>query len=72
MNVDYQYVLDKNGTPRSVLVSIKEWNAIISKLENISFLNKFEKDIKNGMKYIEDVKKGKKKAKLLTDFLNEL
>ena len=67
-----QYVTNENGEKTSIVMSINEWQAFYQrykKLENkILFLKEFEESVEE----VKLIRKGKKKAKSLSEFLNEL
>jgi len=72
MTFNLQYVTGKNGEPKAVQVPIKEWERLMKEYKKTKQISKFKNDLSEAITEIEAIKKGKKKAVLLKDFLNDL
>ena len=66
-----QYLTDTKGKKTGVVLGIKDWERIQKKL-NAESEHPVLKGIKQGLKEVEIIKKGKLKAKSLKDFLDEV
>jgi len=66
-----QYLTDTKGKKTGVVLGIKDWERIQKKL-NAESEHPVLKGIKQGLKEVEMIKKGKLKAKSLKDFLDEV
>jgi hypothetical protein len=70
MNI--QYITDKKGKPKAVIIPIKEWEEMKAEHERIR--NKLEvlHGMEDALQEVQEIKEGKrKKGRKLSDFLNE-
>lgn len=72
MTFNLQYVTGKNGEPKAAQVPIKEWERLMKEYKKTKQISKFKNDLSEAITEIEAIKKAKKKAVLLKNFLNDL
>ena len=72
MKIELQYVSDMNGNPKSVQMSISDWERILKKLNDYEQFLKLRTDLKNAYKEVEEIKKSKAFKQTLNEFLDEL
>ncbi len=72
MSLHIDYITDQKGNPKSVIISNKEWMRLCSELEKTKTKLNILLGIQDAMNEVKMIQKGKKKAKTLSDFLNEL
>jgi hypothetical protein len=71
MNI--QYITDKKGKPKAVIIPIKEWEEMTAEHERIK--NKLEvlRGMEDALQEVQEIKEGKRrKGRRLSDFLNEV
>ncbi|MEN0046888.1 MAG: hypothetical protein AAF806_07525 [Bacteroidota bacterium] len=69
MKPNIQYLTDDTGSKTAALIPIQEWEKIWSVYE---FYIEIEQSIRRGFQDVKDIKAGKKKAKSISTFLDEL
>jgi hypothetical protein len=73
--MDLQYIIDENGQKNGVQLPMKDWKQIEKDLEELSRLRnkkRFMAELAEAVKEIKQIKEGKKQARTVEDFLNEL
>lgn len=71
MTYNLQYISDKNGETKAVVIPIKEWSAFIKEFNKLQQITKLKTGLKSAFREFEEIKNGKKKAVTLLEFLNE-
>jgi hypothetical protein len=66
------YVVNQQGQPIFVQLSISEWEAFLLEYERLKNLATFKKRFKTALTEIRQIQKGEASGTTLTDFLNEL
>lgn len=69
MEPNIQYLTDETGSKTAALIPIREWEKIWSVYK---FHIEIEHSIKQGFQDVKDIKTGKKEAKSISTFLDEL
>ncbi len=72
MRLNVHYVTDKNGIHRAVQIPIREWKAYQRHVEKLRRFTEFSNGLREAIKEIDEISKGKKKGVTLSEFLNEL
>jgi hypothetical protein len=72
MKLALQYLNDTNGKPQAVLLSLTDWEKVLSKLKKYDQTLKIKSDLTEAFKEVAIMRKSKVKKQTLTDFLNEL
>ena len=73
--MNLQYIVDKKGKKSAVQLPINEWEKIQKKLGELDRLrNKknFLTELAEAVEEVKQIKEGKKQARNVEDFLNEL
>jgi len=72
MTLHLEYITDKRGKAKSVIIPRKEWDFLQN--DYIRLKNKLAVllGLSEAMREVRDIQSGKKKAKSLSAFLNEL
>ncbi len=71
MTLHLEYITDGSGKPKSVVIPRKEWDFIQN--DYMQMKNKLAVllGLRDAMKEVREIQRGKRKAKSLSDFLNE-
>jgi hypothetical protein len=66
------YVLNPQGQPIFVQLSVQEWETFLAEYQRLKALTVFKKRLKTALMEIRQIRKGQAQGTSLTDFLNEL
>ena len=66
------YVVNEQGKPIFVQLSVQEWETFVEDYKRLKNLAVFKERFKTVFKEIRQIQKGEKQGTTLTDFLNEL
>ena len=69
---DVQYITDNSGSKTGVIVSLKKWQSQQEELEKYRAQEKFRKELRESYKELNAIRKGKKEAVTLKQFLHGL
>ena len=72
MELDIQYVNDKNGQIKAVQIPIKDWKWLRSKFIKFSKELSLKEDLTKAFSEVRLMQTGKKEKQSLGEFLNEL
>ena len=72
MNLNYQYLTDPQGNRQSVVLSVNDWKKIEKKINAFEEQTKFYNELKLAFQEAKEVQRGKKKAKSLSQLIDEL
>lgn len=72
MTLHLEYLTDKKGKTKAVVIPLKEWDFFHK--EYLQTKNKLAvlTGLRSALKEVREIQRGKKKAKSLSDFLNEV
>ncbi|HPR31291.1 MAG TPA: hypothetical protein PLK12_04310 [Prolixibacteraceae bacterium] len=78
--MDLQYISDQNGKTISVVIPIREWETIRKKIKEVEkdfdykepSREKMRENIRQGLRELKQIEKGKLKARAAKEFLDEL
>lgn len=71
MTYNLQYISDRNGETKAVVIPIKEWLAFKKEYNKLQQIAKLKTSLKNAFREFEEIRNGKKKAVTISEFLNE-
>ena len=71
MTYKLQYISDQNGETTAVVIPIKDWLEFQKEHNKLQQIAKLKTGLKNALSEFEAIRKGKKKAVTLSEFLNE-
>ncbi len=66
------YVVNEQGTPIFVQMSVTEWEKFLDEHKRLKAIATFKERLKTAFKEIRQIQRGEKQGTTLTDFLNEL
>ena len=72
MELNVQYVNDREGNIQAVQIPIKDWKWLQSKFKIFSQELNFKRDMVEAFEDVKLMQKGLQKKQTLTDFINEL
>ena len=72
MTLHLEYITDRSGKAKSVVIPRKEWDFIQNDYMQVKNKLAVLLGLRDAMKEVREIQSGKKKAKSLSDFLNEL
>ena len=72
MNGNIEYLIDSKGHKKSVVIPYKEWQMLEKQRNILENKLRFIEELQNSVNEVKDVLKGKRKAKPMADFLNEI
>jgi hypothetical protein len=72
MVLHIDYITDQKGNTKSVIIPNKEWERLCSDLEKTKNKLNILLGIQDAMNEVKSLQGRKKKAKTLSDFLNEI
>lgn len=72
MELDIQYLNDKNGQVKAVQIPIDEWKWLQSRFTRFSQELMLKKDLVQAFHEVNQISNGKIKKQTLDEFLNEL
>jgi hypothetical protein len=67
-----EYLNDKNGKVKAVMIPIGDWKKLTAKMERYERTLKIKSDIQQALKEVKMMQQGKLKKQTLSQFLNEL
>lgn len=71
IKLNVQYINNPQGVTQAVIIPIKEWQAYQAEFEKMKKYMDFYQSIEDGVHEAFQLHKSNKKARTLTDFLNE-
>lgn len=71
MKTELQYVNDKRGNTKAVLVPLAEWEKLLGKLKKYEQALKLRSDLKEAFEQVAVLGKTKGHKQTLSEFLNE-
>ena len=69
---DIQYITDDGGSKTGVLISLKKWESQQKELEKYRAIEVFRKELLESYKELNAIRKGKKQAVTLKQFLHDV
>ena len=72
MTLHLEYITDRKGKAKSVVIPRKEWDLFQNDYMHMKNKLAVLLGLRDAIKEVHDIQSGKKKAKSLSDFLNEL
>jgi hypothetical protein len=72
MNINFQIATDNKGKKSSVIMPYRDWELLQNKIAKLESEQKILLGLKDAMLEVKQIIKGKKKAKSLESFLNEI
>lgn len=66
------YVVNDEGKPVFVQLSVQDWNSFLEEYNRLKNLAIFKERLKKAFTEIRQIQKGEKKGTSLTEFLNEI
>ncbi len=72
MGLNVHYVTNKKGIHTAVQIPIRDWRMYQREVDKMRRLTEFANGLREAIKEIDDISKGKKKGVTLSEFLNEL
>ena len=72
MTLHIEYLTDRKGKHKAVVIPNHEWKKFSSEFEKMKNKLSILLGIQTAMREVREIQGGKKKAKSLSDFLNEI
>jgi hypothetical protein len=72
MTPTVQYITNPQGEKTSVILTLREWDLFLKRHEELEKKVQFLSELKESITEVNHITKGKKKARSLSKFLNEL
>lgn len=72
MNINIEYITDKKGKHKSVVIPHKEWKNLVEEHNMLKNKLNIVLGIQDALKEVNEIRSGKKKGKILSSLLNEL
>ena len=72
MTLHIEYITDRSGKTRSVVIPNREWEQFRTEYERMKNKLSVLTGIRDAFKEVKEIQRGQKKAKSLSDFLNEV
>lgn len=70
-NLSIQFVTDRKGNKKAVLIPFEEWQELQKELAELMEYRSLKASLKAAFQQVEEIKKGKSVRKSLKEFLNE-